>query len=236
MTKVSRTPTEVGVAKCFMSRSARGVPINAPPPNPMIAIPVAMPRRSGNHLMSVETGEMYPSPRPHPPITPEPIQSIQIWWRWIPRAEIMNPPPQQNAAATPALRGPTRSSHPPNTAAEEPRNTKKSVYIQPRVLIFQSQVVANSVATKLMSWGQGTDWVMPMARLSGSQNTLKPYAMPMERWIASAAGGTSHRLKPGRATIRSRSRTPTVRVLAWGSDWPRATRLLRNGRYLLGPM
>ena len=30
----------------------------APPPKPMIAMPLAMPRRSGNHLMSVDTGEM----------------------------------------------------------------------------------------------------------------------------------------------------------------------------------
>ena len=58
VTKVSVTPTEVGVAKCFISRSASGAPIMAPPPKPMIAIPVAMPRRSGNHLISVLTGEM----------------------------------------------------------------------------------------------------------------------------------------------------------------------------------
>jgi hypothetical protein len=42
----------------FMSRSARGAPIMAPPPKPMMAMPVAMPRRSGNHLTSVDTGEM----------------------------------------------------------------------------------------------------------------------------------------------------------------------------------
>jgi hypothetical protein len=30
----------------------------APPPKPMIAMPVAMPRRSGNHFTKVETGEM----------------------------------------------------------------------------------------------------------------------------------------------------------------------------------
>ena len=35
-----------------------GDAINAPPPKPMIAIPVAMPGRSGNHLISVDTGEM----------------------------------------------------------------------------------------------------------------------------------------------------------------------------------
>jgi hypothetical protein len=60
--------------------SASGDPIIAPPPNPMIAMPVAMPRRSGNHLISVDTGEMYPSPSPQPPMTPEPSHSSAIWW------------------------------------------------------------------------------------------------------------------------------------------------------------
>ena len=46
--------------------------MSAPPPNPMIAIPVASPGRSGNHLISVETGEMYPMPSPMPPMTPYP--------------------------------------------------------------------------------------------------------------------------------------------------------------------
>ena len=66
--------------------------------------------------------------------------------------------------------------------------TKNNVYIQPSELIFQSP---------------GADAVMPIARLRGSQKTLNPYAIPMERWMASAAGGTSHRLNPGCATIRS---------------------------------
>ena len=35
-----------------------GLAIMAPPPKPMMAMPVARPGRSGNHLMSVETGEM----------------------------------------------------------------------------------------------------------------------------------------------------------------------------------
>ena len=42
----------------FIRIVASGEPIMAPPPKPMMAMPVAMPRRSGNHLMSVETGEM----------------------------------------------------------------------------------------------------------------------------------------------------------------------------------
>ncbi len=32
--------------------------MNAPPPKPMMAMPVARPGRSGNHLMRVDTGEM----------------------------------------------------------------------------------------------------------------------------------------------------------------------------------
>src|SRR5258705_6864269 len=103
-----------------------------------------------------------------------------------------NPPLQQHAATAPALRGPSRSTHAPNSAADEPSITKNSVNIHPRVLIFQSS---------------GADCVMPMALLSGSQNTLNPYAMPMHKWIASAAGGTVHRLNSFVAMIRSFDRS-----------------------------
>jgi hypothetical protein len=56
--KVSATPTWVGVEKRFISQTESGEAMNAPPPKPMIAMPVAMPGRSGNHRMRVETGEM----------------------------------------------------------------------------------------------------------------------------------------------------------------------------------
>ena len=56
--KVCQTPTEFAVLKVFIRMLASGEPIIAPPPKPAIAMPVAMPRRSGNHLMRVETGEM----------------------------------------------------------------------------------------------------------------------------------------------------------------------------------
>ena len=52
------TPTCVGVENTLMSQTERGEAIIAPPPKPMIAMPVAMPGRSGNHLISVDTGEM----------------------------------------------------------------------------------------------------------------------------------------------------------------------------------
>src|SRR5689334_23550869 len=106
----------------------------------------------------------------------------------MPNAEIRNPPAQHTPATNPALRGPSRSAHFPNMAAEDPRKTIASVNVHVSVLIFQSS---------------GADLVMPIARLSGSQNTLNPYAIPIERWMASAAGGTSHRLKLGGAMIRS---------------------------------
>lgn len=35
-----------------------GEAMSAPPPKPMMAMPVAMPGRSGNHLIRVETGEI----------------------------------------------------------------------------------------------------------------------------------------------------------------------------------
>ena len=56
--KHCQTPTEAGPRKWFISMSASGAPTSAPPPKPMMAMPVAMPRRSGNHLMRVDTGEM----------------------------------------------------------------------------------------------------------------------------------------------------------------------------------
>ena len=91
----------------------------------------------------------------------------------MPTAPSTRPPAQQNAATTPALRGPTRSSQPPQIAAETPSNTKNNVNIQPMLAMRQSQVVVKSSCTSEMS-GQVLDAVMPSARDSGSQNTEKP--------------------------------------------------------------
>ena len=57
-TNVSATPTCVGVENTLISHTESGAAIIAAPPKPMIAMPVAMPGRSGNHLISVDTGEM----------------------------------------------------------------------------------------------------------------------------------------------------------------------------------
>ena len=55
---VSATPTFVAEENRFMSQTDSGEAMKAPPPKPMIAMPVAIPGRSGNHLIKVETGEM----------------------------------------------------------------------------------------------------------------------------------------------------------------------------------
>jgi hypothetical protein len=67
---------------------------------------------------------------------------------------------------------------------KEPRNTKKSVYIQPSVLIFQSPATGS---------------VIPMARLSGNHNTLKP--MPIERWMVAGASEIFEGLRKGQTTL-----------------------------------
>src|SRR5437899_2468389 len=55
---VGATPCDVGLLKWLMRIVESGDAIIAPPPKPMIASPVAIPGRSGNQRMSVETGEM----------------------------------------------------------------------------------------------------------------------------------------------------------------------------------
>ncbi len=72
------------------------------------------------------------------------------------------------------MRGPARSSQPPQIAAEQPSSTKNSVYIHCNSLIFQSQVVATMRANRPISAGHAIDSVMPSALDNGSQNTLKP--------------------------------------------------------------
>src|SRR3989344_2876105 len=109
-----------------------------------------------------------------PPMTPEPSHISQSWCVYTPIADKTRPPHQHSADTTPALRGPTCSSHPPQSAALEPRKTKNSVYIKPSIGLSQSHVVVNSMATQLMSAGHATELPMPMALVSGNQNTEKP--------------------------------------------------------------
>lgn len=84
------------------------------------------------------------------------------------------PPHQHSAETNPALRGPTRSSQPPQIAAAAPSSTKNSVYIQPRLATFQLQVVVNSSVARLMPSQTSFDAGLTRACDNGNQNTLKP--------------------------------------------------------------
>ena len=54
---VEATPPEVR-PNALSSPFDSGWATSAPPPKPMMAMPVAMPGRSANHFIRVETGEM----------------------------------------------------------------------------------------------------------------------------------------------------------------------------------
>ena len=73
------------------------------------------------------------------------------------------------------MRGPARSSQPPNTAAERPSITMPMEKTMTRSLTRQSQAVVNKDVAMLMS-GQAAGAVRPIlsARDSGSQNTDNP--------------------------------------------------------------
>ncbi len=57
-TRKARAIPELSEPKDLSICADQGEAMSAPPPKPMMAMPVAMPGRSGNHLISVETGEM----------------------------------------------------------------------------------------------------------------------------------------------------------------------------------
>jgi hypothetical protein len=56
--KLATMPSEPPPPYVSRSLDDNGEAMSAPPPNPMMASPVASPGRSGNHLIRVETGEM----------------------------------------------------------------------------------------------------------------------------------------------------------------------------------
>ncbi|HEY1883760.1 MAG TPA: hypothetical protein VGG51_12045 [Candidatus Cybelea sp.] len=113
----------------------------------------------------------------------------------MPRLATTKPMQKQSAATNIAARGPARSTHLPNTADESPRKTIAMLKIQPIGGTDQS-VAAGAV--------------MPIACDIGLVKTLNAYTSPMQRWIQSAAGGTSQRLKPGFAIERERSKNAAM--------------------------
>ncbi|CAM3576032.1 hypothetical protein DESA109040_16890 [Deinococcus saxicola] len=128
---VELTPSVPSPVKRAISAVPSGLPISAPPPKPMMAIPVASPGRSGNHLISVLTGLMYPRPRPIPPITPLPSSTSHSMCSLTPRAAIRKPPQNSRALANMVLRGPSRSTHLPNSAELAPRKNSATLKISP---------------------------------------------------------------------------------------------------------
>ncbi len=115
-----------------------------------------------------------------PPSTPVPSHTIHNWCVFTPTAPSAMPPHQQTAATTPALRGPTRSSQPPQIAAAMPRNAMNSVNVKLTDGTDQLHVVVNRSVVQLASFGQDPSGVAS-SFVIGNQNTEKPYAMPMHR-------------------------------------------------------
>src|ERR1044072_6527755 len=136
----------------------QGEAISAPPPKPMIAVPVAMPGRSGNHFISVDTGEMYPMPRPTPPMTPYPKMTSQYWRVATPSEAIRKPEEKVTSDTNIAHLGPLRSTSVPPKAAERPRT---------RMAIWKGSALAVPEMSRAFS--------------SGVLKTLQAYAWPMEK-------------------------------------------------------
>src|SRR6476660_6835383 len=170
--KVSPTPTDSAEAKCPINACESGAARMAPPPNPMIAIPMASPRRSGNQRMSADVGVLNPTPSPQPPMTPYPRYSSPIRWVNTPTADTTKPPLKQMAAASPLVRGPTRCCHLPATPADRPRKMYAIVKIQPSCASVQSA---------------GAEASMPTTLVSGRLNTLNADTCPILRLIPSDA-------------------------------------------------
>src|SRR6185312_15504368 len=101
----------------------------------------------------------------------------------MPSAPSRKPPPQQHAATKPALRGPTRSSQPPHSAADKPRKTMNNVNVNVSAPTDQSHVVVNNSPIQPVPAAHAIGLLMPSARASGNQNTLTPNAMPMHKCI-----------------------------------------------------
>src|SRR5947207_13016789 len=112
----------------------------------------------------------------------------------------MKPPAKHVADANIALRGPAPSSQRPKVNAERPRQTIATLKIHPIVVSFQSPAAGRDP---------------PINVESGRLNTLKAYACPIERWIASAAGGIRHRLYVSGAIERLRSRKASGSMESW---------------------
>src|SRR4051812_45315451 len=112
-------------------------------------------------------------------------------------APMRKPDAQKQAAVNIARRGPTRSTQVPVTAAAMPSITIAMEKISPTAVSDESKCLTRAVLY-----------------------TLVAYAWPMLSWMASAAGGINQRLKPGPATVFSRSRKDSANrhLQVWASQ------------------
>ena len=78
----------------------------------------------------------------------------------------MKPLPKHSAATNMDLRGPTRSTHLPKTAAESPRMAIAMEKVQP---------------TSVSSQSSGADWLRPISLVSGKLKVEKAYACPIDK-------------------------------------------------------
>ena len=133
----------------------------------------------------------------------------------MPTAPISRPPDQQSAATTPALRGPARSSQPPQTAAATPRKTMNRVNTQFRSATSQSQLVVNRAFRMPEPAGQATGLPPPISarqRQPEHAEAVGHADAEMDR-----QRGRRHQPaidSPASATIRFRSNKPGTAVAA----------------------
>ena len=111
------------------ARRRAAMPIIAPPPNPMIA-------RPGRHAAPIR--KPFDQRRDRRDVAEAEAASADDAGADPEQPDLMQmdaergdeePAAQQHAATKPALRGPSRSTHAPNSAADDPSITKNSVYI-----------------------------------------------------------------------------------------------------------
>src|SRR4026208_256542 len=136
----------------------------------------------------------------------------------MPSAPSARPPAQQKAATTPALRGPTRSSQPPQMAAEVPSNTKNRVNIQPRSNCLQLQLVVKSACSVPAAFSPNA---VAAAEQPGTALPSAPTTAPVRRGPRGPRVGPAAGTRGGRrpCQCKDESREPQAGQ-ASGYSWP----------------
>ncbi len=185
--KVAATPTWVGVANRCMSQTDNGEPISAPPPKPMMAMPVAMPGRSGNQVIGRHRESTRSKPTPdHPVAEIDEPELVQV------DAERRD----EETAAKAKCRGDHGLARPDAvepSAGEGGGEAKKNNGDRENPAKLGQLPVAGS------RLGDADQLGHRQVEHAEGVNLADP------EMNAKRAGGTSQRLKPGLATVCSRS-------------------------------